>query len=169
MRSLTRPPQRPRLLSRLPTRVLNRLHQLWRLQPCRPQFPNLATIKTERGGGARNLARLHRLQAQQGPRLGLLALRWWMMPAPGAGGGLRRPQHPPHTQPPGATVALCHRGNFLEGSPSQVESRSDEAHLCLPLRPARRDRNNYVLLNLKRKRYARGPALRGSLLRKQVS
>ncbi|KAK1331781.1 hypothetical protein QTO34_007457 [Cnephaeus nilssonii] len=35
-------------------------------------------------------------------------------------------------------------------------------------RPAVRDRGNYVRLNLKQKRYVRGPALRGRLLRKQV-
>ncbi|XP_015426854.1 PREDICTED: ATP-dependent DNA helicase Q4 [Myotis davidii] len=35
-------------------------------------------------------------------------------------------------------------------------------------RPAVRDRGNYVRLNLKQKRYVRGPALRGRLLRKQA-
>lgn len=42
------------------------------------------------------------------------------------------------------------------------------AHLCVLSRPAIQDRGNYVRLNLKQKRYARGPALRGRLLRKQV-
>ncbi|XP_055981400.1 ATP-dependent DNA helicase Q4 [Sorex fumeus] len=35
-------------------------------------------------------------------------------------------------------------------------------------RPARHNRGNYVRLNLKHKRYVRGPALRGRLLRRQV-
>lgn len=41
-------------------------------------------------------------------------------------------------------------------------------HTVRPSRPAVRDGGNYVRLNLKRKRYVRGPALRGRLLRKQV-
>lgn len=43
-----------------------------------------------------------------------------------------------------------------------------KTHLYVRPRPAVRDRGNYVRLNLKQKRYVRGPALRGRLLRKQV-
>lgn len=43
-----------------------------------------------------------------------------------------------------------------------------KVHLCVPSRPAVRDRGNYVRLNMKQKRYVQGPALRGRLLRKQV-
>lgn len=42
------------------------------------------------------------------------------------------------------------------------------AHLYIPSRVAVRNGGNYVRLNMKQKRYVRGPALRGRLLRKQV-
>uniref|UniRef100_A0A8C0DIA4 ATP-dependent DNA helicase Q4 n=1 Tax=Balaenoptera musculus TaxID=9771 RepID=A0A8C0DIA4_BALMU len=82
----------------------------------------------------------------------------------------------------------------LEGSPAQTQQDSDQAgplpagagaaapaedcpeqpvQAQPPSKPpaprlAVRDRGNYVRLNMKQKRYARGPASRGRLLRKQV-
>jgi len=42
------------------------------------------------------------------------------------------------------------------------------ADLCVSSRSAIQDRGNYVRLNMKQRRYVRGRALRGRLLRKQV-
>lgn len=43
-----------------------------------------------------------------------------------------------------------------------------KTHLCIPSRLAAQGGGNYVRLNMKRKCYVRGLALRGRLLRKQV-
>lgn len=44
----------------------------------------------------------------------------------------------------------------------------DMAQLCIPSRPAIGRGGNYVRLSMKHKRYVRGQALHGRLLRKQV-
>lgn len=51
---------------------------------------------------------------------------------------------------------------------ARVRRAVGRAQLCVPSRPAVQDRGNYVRLNMKQKRYVRGLALRGRLLRKQV-
>nr|XP_060467582.1 LOW QUALITY PROTEIN: ATP-dependent DNA helicase Q4 [Panthera onca] len=73
-------------------------------------------------------------------------------------------------RPSGATASRYH--SF---SPSRVTlSRArlgqawGMAHLYIPSRVAVRNGGNYVRLNMKQKRYVRGPALRGRLLRKQM-
>ncbi|XP_070078716.1 ATP-dependent DNA helicase Q4 isoform X2 [Equus przewalskii] len=65
--------------------------------------------------------------------------------------------------PPEGAGATAHAEGCL-GEPVQAQLPSIPA----APRPAIQDRGNYVRLNLKQKRYARGPALRGRLLRKQV-
>ncbi|XP_046305194.1 ATP-dependent DNA helicase Q4 isoform X6 [Marmota monax] len=52
-------------------------------------------------------------------------------------------------------------------SPSRTKKRKGMAH-TLSRRPAVQDRSNYVRLNMKRKRYVWGGALRGRLLRRQA-
>ncbi|XP_045431833.1 ATP-dependent DNA helicase Q4 isoform X2 [Pipistrellus kuhlii] len=68
-------------------------------------------------------------------------------------------------------------GSPPEGAGAALHAREDcpgEPMPAQPLpgpsapRPAVRDGGNYVRLNLKQKRYVRGPALRGRLLRRQV-
>ncbi|KAL0599043.1 ATP-dependent DNA helicase Q4 [Plecturocebus cupreus] len=53
-------------------------------------------------------------------------------------------------------------------SQARAEQAEGRAHLHIFPRLAGRDRGNYVRLNMKQKRYVRGWALRGRLLRKQV-
>ncbi|XP_058421163.1 ATP-dependent DNA helicase Q4 [Diceros bicornis minor] len=65
--------------------------------------------------------------------------------------------------PPGRAGATT----YTEGCPGEPVGSQPPSSPAAP-RPAIQDRSNYVRLNMKRKRYARGPALRGRLLRKQA-
>lgn len=56
---------------------------------------------------------------------------------------------------------------LVEDCPAGVVQAQPRHSPAAP-RPAAWDRGNYIRLNLKQKRYMRGPALRGRLLRKQV-
>nr|KAF6276944.1 RecQ like helicase 4 [Pipistrellus kuhlii] len=83
---------------------------------------------------------------------------------------------------PNGTATQAQQHSSQEGSPPEgagaaLHAREDcpgEPMPAQPLpgpsapRPAVRDGGNYVRLNLKQKRYVRGPALRGRLLRRQV-
>ncbi|XP_036159696.1 ATP-dependent DNA helicase Q4 isoform X2 [Myotis myotis] len=84
-------------------------------------------------------------------------------------------------EPKGTAAAQAHPHSSREGSPPEgagaVLPAGERPGEPMPAqllpgpsapRPAVRDRGNYVRLNLKQKRYVRGPALRGRLLRKQA-
>lgn len=82
------------------------------------------------------------------------------------------PGEPVQAQPPTSPTACRYHSFGIQHN--HFELRQDgralgTAHLCVPSRPVVCDRGNYVRLNMKWKRYTRGPAPRGRLLRKQVS
>lgn len=68
-------------------------------------------------------------------------------------------------QPPGTAASASQYGHL---ETSYGGAALAIACLYLLSRPAVRSGGNYVRLNMKQKRYVRGPALRGRLLRKQV-
>ncbi|XP_066121459.1 ATP-dependent DNA helicase Q4 [Saccopteryx bilineata] len=107
----------------------------------------------------------------------------------------RDPQQRSHAGPPPEEAGAAVHAEDRLGEPMQLQppssssapryhsSASQQGHLklgqggrrscrqgppCVLSRPAVWDRGNYVRLNMKQKRYVRGPALRGRLLRKQA-
>nr|KAF6395917.1 RecQ like helicase 4 [Molossus molossus] len=72
--------------------------------------------------------------------------------------------HSGQAGPPPEEARAIVRTEDCPGEPMHAQPLSS---LSAP-RPAVQDRGNYVRLNMKQKRYVRGPALRGRLLRKQA-
>lgn len=98
-------------------------------------------------------------------------------PSPGSHQGKkRRRSGEPETPPAQAKQHSSQAGPPSEGAGAAVRVKDGpgEPSRAQPLssppspRPAVRNRGNYVRLNMKQKRYVRGPALRGRLLRKQA-
>ncbi|XP_059851424.1 LOW QUALITY PROTEIN: ATP-dependent DNA helicase Q4 [Delphinus delphis] len=81
------------------------------------------------------------------------------------------PEQPVQAQPPSKPPAPryhCLSPSSAAFSRATVGRAVGAVDLCVSSRLAVQNRGNYVRLNMKQKRYVRGPASRGRLLRKQV-
>ncbi|XP_029058000.1 LOW QUALITY PROTEIN: ATP-dependent DNA helicase Q4 [Monodon monoceros] len=81
------------------------------------------------------------------------------------------PEQPVQAQPPSKPPAPryhCPSPSSAAFSRAMVGRAVGAVDLCVSSRLAVQNRGNYVRLNMKQKRYVRGPASRGRLLRKQV-